>query len=150
MSNYTGTTEQRGVLVEAGMRNAYADEEFFEARRVATWAIETYNEGVNIPFNFDMRTVEETLQAEKGVQHGALDLEDIIYEVGSNRVPAYTEQVANVFYWGNVYQEFDDWMEDFTENGQNYDIGGIMQHGVFGLSLFLVRKGYEKRDDGEV
>ena len=150
MSNYTGTTEQRGVLVEAGMRNAVLDEEFPEARRVATWAIETYNEGVNIPLNFDMRAVEGTYRGIRGIQTGALDLESIIYEIGSNRVPAYRDQIANVFYWGNVFEEFDDWMEDFTENGQNYDIDGIMQHGVFGLSLFLVRKGYDKRDDGEV
>ena len=147
MSNYTGTTEQRGVLVEAGMRNALLDEEFPEARRVATWAIETYNEGVNIPLNYEY---QQKLRSYEKVERPSLEIEDVIYEVGSNRVPAYRDQIANVFYWGNVFEEFDDWMEDFTENGQNYDIDGIMQHGVFGLSLFLVRKGYEKRDDGEV
>jgi len=147
MTNYTGTEEQRRVLIVAGMRNALLDEEFPEARRVATWAIETYNEGVNIPLNYEY---QQKLRSYEKVERPSLEIEDVIYEVGSNRVPAYRDQIANVFYWGNVFEEFDDWMEDFTENGQNYEIDSIMQHGVFGLSLFLVEKGYENRDDGEV
>ena len=146
MTNYTGTEEQRRVLIVAGMRNALHDEEFPEARRVATWAIETYNEGVNIPLNFESMPKE---WAEAGSRYREA-IEEIFWEIAGNRTPAYYNQIANVFYWGNVFEEFDDWMEDFIENGQNYDIDGIMQHGVFGLSLFLVEKGYENRDDGEV
>ena len=54
MSKYSGTEEQRKVLLDAGIRTGLMDVSSYDAMRSLTWAIRTYNEGVNIPFNFNL------------------------------------------------------------------------------------------------
>ena len=144
MSKYTGTQEQRRVILDAGIRTGLMDDDTIDAKRSLTWAIRTYNEGVNIPLNFDVR--QTPLEARRG----ALDVTEIIFEIADNETPASFNDVAQIFYYCDVPFTFDDNMEDFIENGQNYEIKPIMQYGVFVLAQYLVEQGYKNRDDGEV
>ena len=136
MSKYTGTEEQRRVILDAGIRTGLMDDDTIDAKRSLTWAIRTYNEGVNIPLNFDLE--------------GSLDIMDIVFEIADNETPVSFNDVAQIFYYCDVPFNFDDNIEDFIENGQQYEIKPIMQYGVFVLAQYLVEQGYRNRDDGEV
>jgi len=147
MSKYTGTQEQRSVILDAGIRTGLMDDDTIDAKRSLTWAIRTYNEGVNIPLNFD---VNIGIRLPSRPRRGALDVQDIVYEIADNETPASFNDVAQLFYYCDVPFTFDDNMEDYIENGQNYEIKEIMQYGVFVLAQYLVEQGYRNRDDGEV
>ena len=144
MSKYTGTEDQRRVIVDAGIRTGLMDDDIGDAIRSLTWVIRTYNEGVNIPFNFDIS------QGSIDKRSGLLDVTDIIFEIADNETPVNFNNVAQLFYYCDVPFNFDDNMEDYIENGQNYEIKEIMQYGVFVLAQYLVEQGYRNRDDGEV
>lgn len=147
MSKYTGTEDQRRVILDAGIRTGLMDDDTIDAKRSLTWAIRTYNEGVNIPLNFDVKK-ENVLPGR--FPGGALDVQDIVYEIADNETPASFNDVAQIFYYCDVPFNFDDNIEDYIENGQNYEIKEIMQYGVFVLAQYLVEQGYRNRDDGEV
>jgi hypothetical protein len=195
-----------------GVRRARRDEPLSNADsraiNAAEWCIDTYNEGVNIPLNYDnlsrrggyertvfvadmkeidqervRRDIDKALRenfpersddeiyqlTEDGMDERLYNLsetidirpylkqetdepsdaEDAIYEVATNMVPDYYSEIKAVFYFADVPKSQDDWIRDFINAGYD-DIDGIIQHGVFGLSLELVRMGYENRDDGEI
>jgi hypothetical protein len=97
-----------------------------DAKYAIEWILDLYEQGKNMDEEYD-------------------DVEDGFYEIADSRVQISYFRLDKIFYYADVRENMDDWLEDFIGNGDNDDINDIITWGCFGMALYILRESYDNQ-----
>ena len=117
---------KRQLLRSLDCNTAAENTENDDAQYAITWILDLYEQG-------------------KYMDEEYADVEDGFYELAQSRIEIGYYRLDKIFYYADVRENMDDWLEDYIGNGEVDDINDIVQWGCFGMALYILRESYDNQ-----
>lgn len=119
-------TRKRELLRSLGCKTAADNTKNDDAKYAINWILDLYELGKNMDEEYD-------------------EVDDGFYETAQSRIEISYFRLDKIFYYADVRENMDDWLEDYIGNGEVDDINDIVQWGCFGMALYILRESYENQ-----
>jgi len=124
--NRNKRSNKRKLLRSLDCKTAAENTENDDAQYAIEWILDLYKQGQNMDEEYD-------------------EVEDGFYETAQSRIEISYFRLDKIFYYADVRENMDDWLEDYIGNGEVDDINDIVQWGCFGMALYILRESYDNQ-----
>ena len=119
-------SKKRQLLRSLDCNTAAENTQNDDAKYAIEWILDLYEQGKYMDEEYD-------------------DVEDGFYELAQSRIEIGYYRLDKIFYYADVRENMDDWLEDYIGNGEVDAINDIVQWGCFGMALYILRESYDNQ-----